>query len=148
MIKIPKQLIAYHFVTPERVVWGDMDVMNHVNNTQYFRYLETARIEFIRNLFPDFAKPGSNDTEKGLALAEVRCRFKVSLTYPDDLIIGTAVSNIGDHQFMAQQEIYSKKLDCIAAEGDARMVYFDFANKRKAVISEQLLKHLRAYSID
>ena len=22
--------------------WGDMDAMNHVNNTTYFRYLETC----------------------------------------------------------------------------------------------------------
>ena len=25
--------------------WGDMDAMNHVNNTTYFRYLEIIRIE-------------------------------------------------------------------------------------------------------
>ena len=30
--------------------WGDMDAMNHVNNTTYFRYLEIARIEWFRSI--------------------------------------------------------------------------------------------------
>jgi acyl-CoA thioester hydrolase len=30
--------------------WGDMDAMGHVNNAQYFRYLETARIDWMRSM--------------------------------------------------------------------------------------------------
>ena len=26
------------------VRWGDLDAMNHVNNTVYFRYIEEARV--------------------------------------------------------------------------------------------------------
>lgn len=41
-IEIPevKKLV---FETRFPVRWGDMDAMGHVNNTVYFRYLETAR---------------------------------------------------------------------------------------------------------
>ena len=28
--------------------WGDMDAMNHLNNTSYFRYMETYRIDWLR----------------------------------------------------------------------------------------------------
>ena len=27
--------------------WGDMDAMGHVNNTIYFRYMETVRLEWL-----------------------------------------------------------------------------------------------------
>ena len=27
--------------------WGDMDAMGHVNNTVYFRYIESARIAWL-----------------------------------------------------------------------------------------------------
>ena len=30
--------------------WGDMDAMGHVNNTVYFRYLETIRIEWMQSI--------------------------------------------------------------------------------------------------
>ena len=35
--------------------WGDMDALGHVNNTVYFRYMEQARIEWVRALFPAHA---------------------------------------------------------------------------------------------
>ena len=78
-MKLPAVLAGNHFAIPETVVWGDMDARNHVNNTQYFRYMETARICFIQKLFPHFGAPtGADDIQVGLALAETRCRFKVS----------------------------------------------------------------------
>lgn len=45
-IEIPevKKLV---FETRFPVRWGDMDAMGHVNNTVYFRYLETARIDWM-----------------------------------------------------------------------------------------------------
>ena len=33
--------------------WGDMDAMGHVNNTVYFRYVETARIDWFRVIGAD-----------------------------------------------------------------------------------------------
>jgi acyl-CoA thioester hydrolase len=35
---------------PMPIRWGDMDAMGHVNNTLYFRYLETVRIEWMRSV--------------------------------------------------------------------------------------------------
>ena len=45
-IEIPerKKLV---FETRFPVRWGDMDVMGHVNNTMYFRYMESARIDWL-----------------------------------------------------------------------------------------------------
>ena len=39
---------VHELVIPIR--WGDMDAMGHVNNTVYFRYFESARIEYLRSL--------------------------------------------------------------------------------------------------
>ncbi|MEY3201217.1 MAG: hypothetical protein RIR70_767, partial [Pseudomonadota bacterium] len=30
--------------------WGDMDALNHVNNTVYFRFMEQARIDWFESL--------------------------------------------------------------------------------------------------
>ena len=29
--------------------WGDMDALGHVNNTVYFRFMEQARISWLRS---------------------------------------------------------------------------------------------------
>lgn len=147
-MKLPEALKGYRFAIPETVVWGDMDAMNHVNNTQYFRYMETARIRFIQEVFPHFGEPNASvQVQNGLALAEARCRFKVSLSYPDEIIVSAGIREIQDNQFIVQHEIYSTKLACVAAEGDARMVYFNFVEKRKASIPADSIAALQVYSI-
>ena len=43
---LPEQKrLTFETVIPIR--WGDMDAMGHVNNTVYFRYMETARLEWL-----------------------------------------------------------------------------------------------------
>ena len=40
--------LCFELVIPIR--WGDMDAMGHVNNANYFRYLETLRIDWFRSI--------------------------------------------------------------------------------------------------
>ncbi|MGL4640770.1 MAG: acyl-CoA thioesterase, partial [Shewanella sp.] len=48
-----EQFLAQHpIVTEIPVAWGEMDALQHVNNVVYFRYFETARIDFFNRLFP------------------------------------------------------------------------------------------------
>jgi acyl-CoA thioester hydrolase len=42
----------YHIVLTQDVIWGDMDAFQHVNNTVYLRYFETARIAGSKELAP------------------------------------------------------------------------------------------------
>lgn len=37
-------------VTKIVVAWGEMDALQHVNNVVYFRYFETARIDYFAHL--------------------------------------------------------------------------------------------------
>ena len=41
-----KKKLVYTLTLPIR--WGDMDAMGHVNNTLYFRYMETIRIDWFK----------------------------------------------------------------------------------------------------
>ena len=34
---------------PLKLRWGEMDALGHVNNTEYFRYFEQARVEISMN---------------------------------------------------------------------------------------------------
>jgi len=73
---IPEQKkLVHEVVIPIR--WGDMDAMGHVNNTTYFRYLETCRIDWMHaaggatTIWVDFPK------QKAIALPD-RIRALVS----------------------------------------------------------------------
>ncbi len=121
--------------------------MNHVNNTKYFYYCETARIEFIRLLFPNFGAEPSSEMTSGLALAETSCRFKVSLSYPDTVLIGTGVSQIETNQFWVEHAIFSEKMNLIAAQAKARMVHFDFKKGQRLAFDNDLMAILEKHQL-
>ena len=37
-----KELSVYPVVHRQTIAWGDMDAFGHVNNVQYYRYIERA----------------------------------------------------------------------------------------------------------
>lgn len=143
----PECLSRFRFLTPVQVVWGDMDSMRHVNNTRYFYYCETARIAFFHLLDANTDDSGTQRERDGIALAETGCRFKVSLTYPDTLTIGSAVESIEPTQFKIIHHIYSEKLNCIAAEATARMVMFDFTKGKRVNIPDDYMAVLQAHML-
>jgi acyl-CoA thioester hydrolase len=74
--------------------WGDMDAMNHVNNTSYFRYMETCRIDWMRSIGcqPD---PQS----EGPVIVNAFCNFYRQLQYPGDVLIRMFTSSPGRSTF-------------------------------------------------
>ncbi len=113
------------FVYPLKIHWGDMDAFQHVNNTQYFRYFEHARMGHFEQIgLMDLLETHNQSA----IIAEIRCRFKAPLTYPDNIWIGVKVADLQKDQFTHRYTVVSERLDRIAAEGDARVVFYDYSS--------------------
>ena len=82
------------FETRFPVRWGDMDAMGHVNNAQYFRYLETARIDWMRSIGVNPAPQG-----QGPVIVNAFCNFYQQLSYPDEVLLKMFVSDAGRTTF-------------------------------------------------
>src|SRR5690349_19006257 len=80
--------------------WGDMDAMGHVNNTVYFRYIETARIAWLESVeaLPDPAGEGP-------VIVNAHCSFLKQLTYPGEIEVTTWVGPPGRSSFEVTHEI-------------------------------------------
>lgn len=134
-------LKEYSVITEIPVAWGEMDALNHVNNAVYFRYFETARIAHFNKveLMEEMAM-----TKIGPVLGETQCRYKLPVTYPDTLLIGSKVTDMQSDRFTMQYEIVSKKLGKITTIGSATIVMFDFKTNQKAELSERLALAIKA----
>lgn len=123
-------------VTEIPVAWGEMDALQHVNNVVYFRYFETARIDYFRHiqLMEDIAI-----TQIGPVLSETQCRYKIPVTFPDTLLVGSRVSDVQADRFSMEYQVVSKKLGKVTTTGSATVVMFDFKNNTKAKLSERIL---------
>ncbi|KPN02913.1 thioesterase [Vibrio alginolyticus] len=112
-------------ITEIKVAWGEMDALQHVNNVVYFRYfLQTSQI--------------------GPVLSETQCRYKLPVTYPDTLLVGSRVIDMQEDRITMEYQVLSKKWGKIATIATATGVMFDFKNNVKAAIPD----HVRQSILD
>ncbi len=120
------------------VQWGDMDAAQHVNNIIYLRWFESARIQYFEQIqeLMDF----TGAVELGAILAEVNCRYKMPVTFPDTVIIAAKVQldSLDEFSFRMEHIIVSKLHGRIAAEGWTRIVCYNYREKRKAAMPARL----------
>jgi acyl-CoA thioester hydrolase len=118
--------LVYETTVPVR--WGDMDAMGHVNNTIYFRYLEIARVDWLRQ-FNSEPKPEG----EGPVIVNAFCNFYKQLAYPCELLIKMYASDPGRTTFetWATMELVNSPGEIYAA-GGATTIWVDFP-KQKAV---------------
>ena len=112
------------------LAWGEMDAFGHANNVAYFRWLETARMHYLRRI--GITHPDEQDG-LGLLLADTRCRFLKPLTFPDTLSVHCGVSRIGNTSFTMAYRIMSER-DGLAAEAESVQVMFDYRKRTKTPI--------------
>jgi acyl-CoA thioester hydrolase len=122
------------------VAWGEMDAFGHVNNTVYLRYFESARIAY-------FEKLGTMETMAatgiGPILAETRCRFKLPLTYPDTVTAGARIAEISADRFLMHYRVVSHRHGKVAADGDGRIVSYNYKAGAKAPLPEVIVARIR-----
>ncbi|MCL1095466.1 acyl-CoA thioesterase [Shewanella kaireitica] len=135
-------LAQYPINTTINVAWGEMDALQHVNNVVYFRYFETARIDFFNqiNLLEDLQK-----TAIGPVISENQARYKRPVTFPDTLTVGVSISDINDDRFMMHYHVFSQTQQAVTTIGSSQVVMFNFKTGQKAQLTPQLLDALKTY---
>ncbi|KAI3479506.1 hypothetical protein L1887_58417 [Cichorium endivia] len=76
-------------VWEQRVVWGDHDQFQHVNNVHFVRWFENARMFFANsfletdNFTPERKLEITRGTGKSFILAGINVRYRRPVVYPD-----------------------------------------------------------------
>jgi acyl-CoA thioester hydrolase len=123
------------------IAWGEMDAFGHINNIIYFRYFESARIAYFAKLdLMNFM----NETGIGPILAATQCKFRLPLTYPDTVSAGAKIVKLEDDTMTMAYYVFSHKHQKIAAEGDGRIVSYDYRGNKKVPIPDELRKRILA----
>jgi len=118
--------------------WGDMDAMGHVNNTTYFRYLETIRIDWMRSIDCEPDPLG-----EGPVIVNAFCTFHKQLEYPGDVVATMYVSDVGRSSFESWCTL--ERADhpgTVYASGGATTVWVNFPKQKSAPLPAALLMHL------
>ena len=132
----------YPIHTLINVAWGEMDALQHVNNVTYFRYFESARIDFFTQigLFSEL-----QTANIGPVLADNHARYKRPVTYPDNLLVGVTISDVQSDRFMMHYTVFSEAQQAVTTLGSSLVVMFDFKTGKKSVLNGELLDSLKSH---
>ena len=119
-----KRKLIYATILPIR--WGDMDAMNHVNNTVYFRYMEQARIEWLESL----GYGTGQHTDEG--------RVIVPLFYPGNVEVRMFIGHPGRSSLPTHYELRLQGNEKLYATGDAKMVWINPASGRSIPLPDNM----------
>lgn len=119
----------------QAIRWGDMDALGHVNNTVYFRYMESARIAFLEEA------QGSIDPKgEGPVIVTAYCNFMKQLTYPGEIEVRTFAGTPGRSSVEITHEMRlvdaEGKAEVVHAEGGAKVVWVNFAAEKSVPLPE------------
>lgn len=124
-------------VMRQAIRWGDMDAFGHVNNTVYFRYMESARIAFLEQAAGDLDVEG-----QGPVIVTAYCTFLKQLKYPGDIEIRSYAGPGGRSSFELTHEIRmvdaDGNADVVYAEGGGKVVWVNFAAEKSVPLPESL----------
>jgi acyl-CoA thioester hydrolase len=122
----------------QSIRWGDMDAFGHVNNTVYFRYMETARVALLEHVGIQFGV----DEGQGPVIVTAYCTFSKQLTYPGEIEVRTFVGQPGRSSIEVTHEIRLVGPDGDApevhAQGGAKVVWVDYAAGKSVPLPSQL----------
>ncbi|MDW5444484.1 acyl-CoA thioesterase [Polaromonas sp. SM01] len=120
------------FETRLPIRWGDMDAMGHVNNASYFRYLETARIDWMYSIgcLPD-------PKGQGPVIVNAFCNFYKQLEYPGDVLLKMYVSDPGRTTFETWGTMErGDQPGVIYAAGGGTTIWVDFPTQKAATLPD------------
>lgn len=138
------ELSEYPGVITLPIQWGDQDPFDHVNNVIYFRWFESARIDYLNLLDIDGFSVETSESHVRPILASIRCDYRKQLKFPDTAHIGTRVAKMGNSSVQIVHGLYSESHAAIAATAESTIVVFDYDANKPVRAPDQLREAIRA----
>jgi acyl-CoA thioester hydrolase len=125
------------FVHRERVRFGDLDAMRHLNNVVFLRFYETARILYLRDLVGLDAAEGA---AFGLIFAEAHIAYRAPVGFDEEIAIECTIAEVRRSSF--QVPFRMTVGDRLVAEGHGVLVGFDYEAQKASPLPEDLRARL------
>lgn len=132
------------FVHRERVRFGDLDANAHLNNVVFLRYFETARIAFIRDLFPGHDPSAPNPSRGGVIFAECHINYRSPVHFDEEVAIECSVGEIRRSAF--QMRFTMTVEERLVADGYGWLVGFDYETQTSSRLPDALREALETAS--
>ena len=128
---------------PVHTRWTDNDMFGHLNNAVYYELFDTAINAYINTNcgIDPLAVPWLG------VVAESGCKYMSELTFPDSLVVGLAVTRLGNSSVTYRLAIFQEDAP-VAAVGHWVHVYVDRITRRPVPIPDEIRALLDGARVD
>ncbi len=116
------------------VEWNHLDAFQHVNNTHFIRWFESARVAYLQQCGLIEWMSGES---VGPILASIDCHYRRPVVFPDTVRIGARVRELGRSSMVLYHAVYSFEQQRIVADGRSHVVLFDYQRQRPTRITDE-----------
>jgi acyl-CoA thioester hydrolase len=124
------------FSMVQKVRFGDLDAMQHMNNVEFLRFFETARIEYIGQLAPEHA-PTSRRVF-GFIFAECHIAYRSPAHYGEEIRTYIWPAELRRSSLKLGFEMRVDSGDRLVADGWGTLVGYDYGEGRSRPIPDEL----------
>lgn len=113
-----------------RVQWGDMDALQHVNNTVYLRWVESTRLLFFDQLIDGTVGKAAI----GPILAWQDIKYIAPVVYPDTVHVFFNITALEEDRIQGEAELFSMERNRLVALSKNTLMAYDASERKKAAI--------------
>lgn len=131
-----------------RVLWGEMDAFQHVNNTVYFKYQEAARLQYFKDMTNNIQVPKFDvkafhmGRGPGPILTDTNVKFICPVVADDTLLIGATAHMLEGslNRFKLSHSMFSLSKNRIVAEGHGTIACFNYLTGKVENFHPQIIE--------
>jgi acyl-CoA thioester hydrolase len=125
----------------DRVRFGDLDPMRHVNNVAFLTFFEDARIQYISGLLGD---DPMTRRQFGLIFAECKINYRAPAFFDEEIRTCIRPGEIRRSSARLEFAMFAVRDERLLAEGYGVVVGYDYAAGRSLPLPESLKAALAA----
>lgn len=133
-------LQGYSTVLQLPVHWGEQDMNGHVNHAAPVRWLESARMAYLRHRGLDQLL---RDSGLALIISSLDVSYLRQISYPDQVHVGVRLAELRRSTMRIRQAVVSEAQSAVAIEAEVRVAAFDPASQRPRRIPEAMAELMR-----
>ena len=135
--------MSERFSYVERVRFGDLDAMQHLNNVEFLRFFETARIAWIAEVLPGSAPTRREDF--GFIFAECHIAYRSPASFGEEIRTFVEPSEVRRSSVRLDFSMTAEGDGRLLAEGYGVLVGYDYAAGQAKPLPEAVRERLAAH---
>jgi acyl-CoA thioester hydrolase len=133
--------VSWAYVHSDHVRFGDLDAMGHVNNVDFLRFFESARIAFHRRILEGANWIGGERPDGfGIVVAELHANYRSPAYFDEELQTAVRPVDIGRSAYRIEFE--TRAGERVIGDGHAVLVGYDYTKRESVPLPDDVRARL------